>query len=417
MFLLRILGQGVTFITLIVLAKGLGPESFGQYAFIFGYLIFFTLIISFGINEIIIREISARRGDRDSILRTGMALKGLFSIIAIFLSIIGLSFIKTTPEVRIWGAVACLTLLTSFSFHSYRTILEVSFQADFRMEGPSFILLIARILFLIGLLGALSRGISLGTAIGLQLAAEAVGLLLLIRLTARRGYPVLPSWNGQIARYILSQGWPIAVAGIFVMVYTKINILFLQAFRGSEAVGFFAVSMRMVDALAIVPTVFMVAALPVFSRSYRINQERFNLWVKISFRLILAIILPITVITTLYAADIIEFFYGAEYAPSAKVLSIIIWAEIFVFGGLILDGTLVASNRQRMMTVLAASMAAASILLNSWWIPLYGIIGAAWATAVSYALGLIITLFLSKIRDIGVAFWREFPLPLGIAIF
>jgi len=387
MFLLRILGQGVTFITLIVLAKGLGPESFGQYAFIFGYLIFFTLIISFGINEIIIREISARRGDRDSILRTGMALKGLFSIIAIFLSIIGLSFIKTTPEVRIWGAVACLTLLTSFSFHSYRTILEVSFQADFRMEGPSFILLIARILFLIGLLGALSRGISLG-----------------------------PSWNGQIARYILSQGWPIAVAGIFVMVYTKINILFLQAFRGSEAVGFFAVSMRMVDALAIVPTVFMVAALPVFSRSYRINQERFNLWVKISFRLILAIILPITVITTLYAADIIEFFYGAEYAPSAKVLSIIIWAEIFVFGGLILDGTLVASNRQRMMTVLAASMAAASILLNSWWIPLYGIIGAAWATAVSYALGLIITLFLSKIRDIGVAFWREFPLPLGIAI-
>ena len=75
-----------------------------------------------------------------------------------------------------------------------------------------------------------------------------------------------------------------------------------------------------------------------------------------------------------------------------------------------------ASKRQRMMTIVAASMATTSILLNLWGIPRYGIIGAAWATAVSYAIGLILTLFLTNIRDIGMAFWREFPIPLGIAI-
>lgn len=416
MLLIRILSQGLTFLILIILAQSLGPEIYGQWAFIFGYLVFFTLLISFGINEIIVREISARPEERDGYLRAGMLLKGLFSLIAIILAVGILFALRIPGEVRMWGAIASLTLLTSFAFHSYRTILEVPFQADFRMEGPSFILLISRAIFLALLLLWMKKGITLGVAIVAQVGSEGIGMLLFVYLALRFGYPLKPKWDLPRFRHILSQSWPIAVSGAFVMIYTKADVLLLQALRGSQEVGFFAVSKRLVDALAIIPTVFMAAALPLFSHFFQHNVDQFQRWIKVSFRLLLALILPVCALTVFYAADIIRLFYGSEYAPSASALAILIWAEVFVYGGLIFDGALVASGRQRYGTLLAAGMAIFNLLINVWGIPRYGFVAAAWASAISYSLGLVLSVLIPPIRNIGTAFWRELFVPLCIAV-
>ena len=416
MFALRLLSQILTFIILIILAQRLGPATYGQYAFIFGYLIFFTLLVSFGINEITLREIAREPTARDDLLRSALWIKGVLTLAAIVLAVAGLSLIHLPPEIRLWAVLASLTLLTSFAFHSYRTVFEIPFQLDYRMGEPSLVFLLSRGLFLILLLLWLGKGLSLPAAIAMQVISEGVGLAILLGMARRHHYPLLPRFFQARVNQILAQAWPIALAGVFVMIYTKVDILLLQAMRGSEAVGQYSVSMRLVDALAIVPTVFSAAALPLFSHAFTRDIASYRRYVGLSFRLLLYIILPVTVVTALYAGDIIRLFYGPAYAPSAEALRILIWAEIFVYGGIVFDGALVASGRQLMGTFLAAGMALCNILVNLWAIPRYGIVGAATATAISYALGLILAPGIKGIRDLGTLFWREIPLPLFICL-
>ncbi|MFH1861342.1 MAG: flippase, partial [bacterium] len=282
-------------------------------------------------------------------------------------------------------------------------------------ESPSLVSLIVRALFLLFLVYWLMQGMTLGAAISMQLVAEAIGVVLLLFLAARRGYPLRPRANTQLARTLVSQSWPIAASSAFVMIYTKIDVLILQALRGSQEVGYYSVSMRLVDALAIVPSVFMVAVFPILSHTFRLNQQNFIKWVRISFRLLLAVILPITVIVTFYAAEIIRILYGTDYAPSAPVLRILIWAGIAIYGGLVFDGALVASGRQKIGTALYAGMAVINVALNLMLIPHLGIVGAAWATAISYILWAVCAVFIAAIRPIGVVFWRELMIPLVIA--
>jgi len=416
MFILRLLSQILTFVILIILAQRLGPATYGQYSFIFGYLVFFTLLISFGINEITLREIARDPKARDELLRSALWIKGALTLCAIALALAGLGLIHLTSEIRIWAMIASLTLLTSFAFHSYRTVFEIPFQIDYRMGEPSLVFLLSRGIFLLLLLLWMGRGISLSLAIAVQLISEGAGLAILLGMARRHHYPLLPRFNGRRIKQILGQSWPIALAGAFVMIYTKIDILLLQAMRGSVEVGYYAVSMRLVDALAIVPTVFAAAALPLFSHAFTRDIRGYRRYVGLSFRALLYVILPITVITALYAGDIIRLFYGPAYAPSAGALRILIWAEIFVYGGIAFDAALVASGRQMVGTFLAAGMALCNVLVNIWAIPRYGIVGAAMATAVSYALGLIVAPGVVRIRDLGGLFWREVPLPLFICL-
>ncbi len=61
------------------------------------------------------------------------------------------------------------------------------------------------------------------------------------------------------------------------------------------------------------------------------------------------------------------------------------------------------ANRSGQMALSMAAPAALNVGLNLWWIPLYGIMGAVWATVAAYAVGITLC-----------AVWgrRLFPLPL-----
>ncbi|TKJ39024.1 hypothetical protein CEE37_11405 [candidate division LCP-89 bacterium B3_LCP] len=416
MFTFRLLSQGVTFITLVVLAQALGPHDYGQYSYILGFLVFFTLVVSFGINEIVIRDASASPAERLGFLSSGLFLKVVFTSLATIMAGAGFFIIDLPLELRGYALLSCLMLITSYSFHSFRTYLEIPFQIDYRMELPSAIFLVVRTLFLIFIIVGLHQGVTIGYAIITGLVSETAGLLLLIFLARRRDYLPRPSWDREKFTYIIKQSWPVAIAGTFIMVYTKIDILFLQWLRNSTEVGYYAVSMRLVDALAIVPTVFMTAALPLFSRSFREDVGLFFRRVRLSFRLLLAVILPIVGVIAFYSVEVIRLLYGEDYAPSAAALQILIFAEIFVYGGLVFDNSLVACGKQRFTGLLAALMALSNIILNLIFIPQYGIAGAAWATVVSYGLGLTIAVFIPTIRGQSLSFWREFFIPLAIAI-
>jgi len=433
MFVLRIACQLVTFATIIIISRVLGPDEFGRYSFLYGFLIIFTLFNVNGLNDILVRDIASRPDRRDIIYRNGLALKLIAGIFAFVLAcIVILVFnISTLPK---WVCcIAALTILVSFSMGSFRLVWDVPYQVDFRMTSASTVNLLGRVLFFVLLLVWLVKGsgneitgfaglkleifeISVLAVILLQTFSEITATVMQGGLNLKFGYPMLPRWNLEIIKYLFSEVWPLAVAGGLVMVFTKINLLMIQYFLTERDVGLFAVPMRMVDALMIISVVFITAVLPVLSRMYKESRDKFLNLVRLSYRMMLCISLPIVAVVMFYSSAIIHLLVGESYSASAPILAILIWTAMLSFCGMVFNGALIASGRQKLLMVVYAVQAFVCVGLNVVFIPEFGIVGAAWATLITYSIVFLVILLFKQVRYAGIVWLRSLPVPLLCAL-
>jgi O-antigen/teichoic acid export membrane protein len=94
----------------------------------------------------------------------------------------------------------------------------------------------------------------------------------------------------------------------------------------------------------------------------------------------------VALITTFIAPFVIHIIYGVEYIEAAAVLSIHIWAGIFVFLGVASSKYLVAENLTKISFYRTFIGAITNLTLNFILIPEHGILGAAIATLISQML-------------------------------
>src|SRR3546814_15207753 len=106
--------------------------------------------------------------------------------------------------------------------------------------------------------------------------------------------------------------------------------------------------------------------------------------------------LAVAVLVGLSAQRLIPLLYGQEYAQSAVILSIQIWAGIAVAMSYVHGRWLLAEGLQKYGLYYTLAGAATNISLNFLFIPRYGAVGDAWATLATQ-IGIL---------PIQLAFWR-----------
>ena len=104
--------------------------------------------------------------------------------------------------------------------------------------------------------------------------------------------------------------------------------------------------------------------------------------------------LPLALVLSLFAPDLIVPLFGPNFRPTADVLRILIWYTALTMTGNVFAQGLVVQNRQRGLLAIRAAGLAINITLNALLIPRIGIIGAAVASLsaeVLVLLGLVYT--------------------------
>ncbi|MBA4377015.1 MAG: hypothetical protein C0401_12710 [Anaerolinea sp.] len=432
MFILRIASQLVTLATIIQLSRFLGPDGFGRYSFLYsGLFLILTLFNVNGLNDILVRDLSANPEERNSIYQNGLALKLIAGCLAFIIAVI---LILTTDWINIPKAVACfgaLTLFVSFTIGSFRQVWDVPYQVDFRMIPASLVNFSGRILFLVSLIYIQSyvqmpiwifSGFNPQITSSLSKALTAIIIIqTLVEITAMTGmgalnrkyhYPMLPKWNPKTIRYLIVESWPLAVAGGFVMIYSKVNVLLLQFFLSERDVGLYAAPMRIADALVIIPTVFMVSAMPILSVLYKGSRQRFDDMVALSFRLMIICSLAAGAIAVFYSKPLMELLYSAEYSSATPVMAILVGGTLFTFGAILLSGILIVTGEQKLLMIIYALQTVINLGLNIWLIPKFGITGAAVASIFTYFCIFNLILLWQRVRYFGVTWFKVLIIPL-----
>lgn len=390
-------GRGVTLLisagASAILARYLGNERFGQFGAIYAYLSLFTWLAAFGIEPLFTREAARHREQASSILLTGMAICAVLSLGATLMAL------TLAPRAGYRGGLHVLLLFAALDvllLLPFRIPAAV-FQVDLRQWYSTGINLFRQLLWLVfvGVLALLNAPL-LHVVFARLLAALAEA-----GLNWRVSHRFLPPPRVILFDKIkpfLAQSFPVALTGLVVAVYMRIDQVMLHNLASDRVLGDYVAAVKVAELFEALPAAILFSVFPVLS-AVAGQDERFQQYLGRIFRYLSVAACGICVAITVAARPLVAVLYGARYQAAAPLLTVLIWSEVAVFFGSVVLTALLACGLQKFAVAPTATGALANVVLNIFLIPRYGAMGAAWATLVSYSLAwLVVPLAFSSTR-------------------
>lgn len=377
----------------LLLARYVGPEKFGIYSYALAFAALFASVASMGMDNIVVRELVNSPPDRNQILGTALLLRLGGGVIALILALGAILSVRPHDSLTQWlvGIIAASTIFQAFD------IVDYWYQSRIQARSPVIARDAALLLFAMIKIALIVTGaslVALATASAAELALVAVALATVYRLSGERLRAWSASWAQ--AKRLLSQSWPLALSGIAIMIYLKIDLVMLGEMLGNDAVGQYSAATRLSEVWYVVPMVIVASVSPSIFEARKISKALYYDRLERLFRLMAALSLSLAIPMTFLADPLVLAIYGAEYKGAGTVLAIHIWAAIFVFLGVAQSPWTLAENLTKLSLIRTLVGAVSNVLLNLVLIPSYGPVGAAVATVISYALSSVMLNATSK---------------------
>jgi len=377
----RILQMGISMLVGIWVARYLGPQNFGLLNYAIAFCGLFTPLVKLGLDEIVIRDLVQDPQAKNEILGSTFILK-LFSGIAVFLLSIGLiSLTNKGDNVTFWlvAILASRGILISFDTIDFWFRSQIQSKYTVIAQNTAFLLTTTLKASLIQIGASLS---AFAGVIWLQSFLSSVGMI--IGYVLNGNYLTAWNWSFTRAKYLLQQSWPLILSGLAISVYMKVDILMLGEMAGKDAVGVYSAAVKLSEACYFIPTAFVSSAFPAIMAAKKVSETAYYRKLQKLFNFLNLLAYFISIPITIVSGKLILILYGEDYRMAGIILSIHIWASVFVFMGLVQSPWNIAEGLTKLYLKRTIVGAIINVVLNLLLIPVYSGIGAAIATVISY---------------------------------
>lgn len=406
--------------TLKIATNYLSLKGYGEYAVTYEYLAFFSIIADMGLFTIAITEMSKDENKIPKIIGNILSLRTIFVVATMIAAVVSVYMIPKYDGTRIPLAVSIATLSIFFTITN-GTITSV-LQAKLKMHVSSIAQVVGKIAMIGYMLYATMIVFPTTTVFtdeaGATMAitsqpsdlafyhliiAGVVGNLIMLLVTYRSVRKITPlsfQFDKTLNKEILKKSLPYGVALILSTIYFRIDSILLSLMKNQEEVGIYAVAMRILEAVNIIPLYFMNSVLPSLTKSVADNDhEKTQKITKLSFEFLIALAFPLavgayvlaypligTVASPEFLSRLSEGFYGSDIALQILMaaLSIQFIATVFTF-------VLLAHDKQKKILYINLTAVIFNIIGNLAVIPAYGFRGSAVVSVLSAALILTLT--------------------------
>jgi len=171
--------------------------------------------------------------------------------------------------------------------------------------------------------------------------------------------------------------WPIGAGIVLSAVYFRVDVLLIEAWRGTEAVGLYNAVFRLVDALRLFPAAVLAVVLPSLVRATSAGSL-FQVSAGLTgFAVAVALALwPL-------AGWLVTLLYGAAYGDAVPAFRILLLSFPLMSLNYALTHQLIGWQRHRAYAAICAMALVFNLALNARLIPTLSIVGAAWATVAT----------------------------------
>ncbi len=384
----RVGGKFLALPLVIILARYLGPEGFGQWALLSSLVVILSTVADGGFQVVTVRDLAAFPNKTADYFRKSLSVRLVLTLLAgLFLIVWGMTVEADKAPLWLFG-LGLILLLADGLIKAGQAVLS----ARERMDLTSYVSLIQALAATVLICGFLLLGGGLlSAASGLVVVNLGAAVLILLLI---RPYLLKVETEQRSAWQLLVKAFPYGVLTILTIIYFRIDVVMLSAMKGSQAAGQYNAALRLFDSGLILPTALAGALFPVMSRQLA-RKEIDGLLTSHNraIHLLALIGLPAAVGGWLYADWLTGLIYGPAYEEAGPVLALLSLGWVLFFINIPLGNLLAASNLMSRFVPFAAANTALNVVLNFFLIPSHGAVGAVMATLVCEVTGLIIQFF------------------------
>ena len=377
---------------IIYAARILGAQGYGQFTFALAFVSLLVVFSHLGLHPIITREFARKKENKDEFYSL-ISLKILLTFGA-FILILGTSlFLITSSEIRSLVLLLGLFLL----MNSLIDIAYSFFHARQKMEYEAWLEIIQMVLMVSLGVFVLFRFPSPQNLSYAYIVSGAVSLLATIIFFNRKIFHLKLKWDTAVWKKYLRMSWPLALIGLFGIVYTSTDSIMLGYWNMFEEVGWYNAAQKVVLAGLIPMGLIGASFYPALSKFSKESKEKLQKVWDSELEIMIALALPLVVGGMVLAPKIIHSLYSIEFNPSILVFQILIGTAGLIFLYRPMYDIMIVLDKQTKAFWITMGGAVVNVVLNLVLIPKYSLYGAASATVITYVFVLlIIVLFIKK---------------------
>ncbi len=393
----------IKMLTGIAVANYLGSSGNGILAYPMAIITFFMAASALGLDAYITREILQRPQDKNTLLGTAFRMRILAGLAALPLIAISYFLIQAFAANKPEAPFQYILIVSFVCILQSITIIDSYFQAQVQGKKIMIVQVFANLLSAALKLFLIFSNASLSAFIWALLADSIFLAIGYTALYQRSGESIFHwNYNSKVAKQLLKHAWPLAFSAVLVTLYMKIDLLMIDAFMNSSALGVYSTVVNLSESWYFIPVATVSALFPAIMNARKDDQVRYQKRLQNLYDLMSFLSVGIAIVMTFASPFLYKILYKPEYASGASILAIHVWAGVFVFLGSASGQYLIAESYLKLSLLRTAFGAIVNIGLNLWWIPLYGIKGAAYASLIAYAAATFFILFIPKTRPQGI---------------
>lgn len=374
----------------IMIINFLSPEKYGILSISLSIFTVLTAISSLGLDSILLKKL-IEKTDYDIVAKS-YKLRLIGSIIISVVGLISFIFIKIQ-----WLNILIL-LFISLYFDSFKALKELTFAGK-SYKNIVFSNSIASIAQLITVILIINFKLSIEWFVLPFIFKSLIFILTLFVLEWEKAKNTLYISKG-IDLKLLRQGIPLMIASVSGLIYAVQDQWMIKIFTSDTQLGIYSAGIKFVMILLVTPTI--VTNVLYHKIIHLKGSIKFDFYMQSLYSILFYLGLAIYFVIYIFSEYIIDYIFPQTYQTSKDILVVYSFILIFGFFQSLNNKILVLFDMEKVIMKRVLISLIFNLIFNLFLIPIYGIIGAAYATVFSELFVLVSYSFEKSTRKIFI---------------
>jgi O-antigen/teichoic acid export membrane protein len=390
---IRQIGVGVIgLVSAVIIARVYGPVGNGVFALAILVPTLLNTLLNLGVGPANVYFLGSNQVKPHEAIKVSIGIFIRLSILGLFLGISILYWKSDTlfPGVNQTLLYLGLPLFPVLLLNGYILSIFHGLQ-DFKTYNK-FLIIQPLIFFIIVITLFIFDNKSLEFLVLAQLLTHIfTSILMMIRVNKLHKVPIEAGKDSEYYKKAISYGWKSNLSNILAFVNYKADIFLVNFFMNPLSAGIYVIAVTLGEKLWLISSAVCTVLLPRLSELSSDEEKRRVLTPLIS-RIVLAVTFSSAALLALISQSFVEIMFGAEYLDSVLPLLTLLPGIVILAVAKVWANDLASRGRPEINTYISAITLISNLLGNILLIPIYGLLGAAMATTLSYFICSVITL-------------------------
>ena len=412
-FAYRLLGLGLTYGLIWLIADRYGPEANGYYNIFTAWMAVLSVVATLGLSASNVRSVAEYRATgewgklrplHNGVLKVVVGMSVLMGVLLFCMRMIApldgpWSILSSTPVVIMACALPFAAVL----------LVNVEFIRGSKRIAISELLRSPAVLAVAFVGVALMSG---GVRTPAVMHTIGFGVCALISLVVVRRWLTRVEQQNQAMytpvnmREHLSMATPMIITSLVTTLNGRLDVIMLGWYAMPAVVGVYGTAVKISIATEFVISSMKTIAMPKIAEQFHGGKhDELNDTIQFSSAVIFWLTVPVTIILLVFPEWILSIV-GPSFVEGASVLRIMAIAHFVSAASGMVGAFMNMTGNQVVFTRIVVVAVLLNLVLNLFLMPRYGMVGAAWASAVSLALwNIAAAVFIKRKHGINMFYW------------